>query len=795
MIRNYIKVALRNLKHNKAYAIINVVGLSLGITCGILIFMLVSYNLSFDSFHSNKQRIYRVVTDFHEESIEHQPGTPQPLGKALRNDYSFTQQIARIKSNRRVLISLPGETEVKKFSEDEKVAFAEPQFFEIFNFPLLRGDKKNVLSEPNTAIITQKMATKYFGTADAIGKIIRYNNKIDFKITGILKDIPNNTDYKNEVYLSYLNLKDAFPDLAKDDSWTQVSSSMQCFVLLKPGVTKESVERNFIEFSKKHFNPVDAKATVFKLQPLADIHFNTDYDADVDRRLLWAFALIGLFLIVTACVNFINLATAQVLNRAKEVGVRKVMGGLPKQLFWQFISETALITLISITVACVLAYVSLPYLNNLFGTRIQFNTSTVVELASFLTILSLVVIFLSGSYPGLVLAKFQPVVALKGEMSQKSVGGFSLRRVLVITQFAISQVLIIGTIVIASQMNFSKTKDLGFTKDGIILLPVPNEDLVKMTTLHNRLRAVRGVESVSICHQPPASQSNNLTGIRYGNNVKEELWEINEKDADDQYLKTFGLKLVAGRNLFPSDTAREFVVNEVVVSKLNLRSPQDIIGKIIHADGITGPVVGVIKNFHNASFRQDIAPVFLTSNYHSYDNYAIKVDLKNAQPALLAFEKLWNETYPDQIYNYQFLDERLAKFYDQDNMMLKLIEVFACIAILIGCLGLYGLISFMALRKTKEIGVRKVLGATVQNIIWLFGREFGMLVLVAFIIAAPLAWWAMHHYLQDFKYRIALSPWIFFSAVLITIVISSITVSYRSVKAALANPVKSLRAK
>ncbi|WCT10542.1 ABC transporter permease [Mucilaginibacter jinjuensis] len=795
MIRNYIKVALRNLKHNKAYAIINVVGLSLGITCGILIFMLVSYHLSFDSFHRNKQRIYRVVTEFHEESIEYQPGVPQPLGKAVRDNYSFAEHVARIKTNRKVLISLPGAKDVKKFDEEETVAFAEPQFFDIFNFPLLQGDRKTMLAEPNTAIITQKMAAKYFGTEEAIGKIIRYNNKTDFKVTGILKDIPNNTDYKSEIYLSYLNLKDAYPDLARDDSWTQVSSSMQCFLLLKPSVTQQNVDLNFVGFAKKYLAPEDAKTTTYKLQPLNDIHFNTDYSGETDRRMLWAFALVGLFLIVTACVNFINLATAQVLNRAKEVGVRKVMGGVPKQLFWQFISETALITLLSVAGACVLAYLALPYLNDLFGTKIQFNTGTDIELASFLVLLSLVVIFLSGSYPGLVLAKFQPVIALKGEVSQKNVGGFSLRRVLVITQFAISQVLIIGTIVIASQMNFSRTTDLGFNKQGIILLPVPTDDKMKMNTLHNRLASVPGVESVSICHQPPASQSNNLTGIRYGNNVKDELWEINEKDADDQYIKTFGLKLIAGRNLFPSDTSREFVVNEVVVKKLNLRSPQDIIGKMIRAGGNTGPVVGVIKNFHNASFRQGIAPVFLTTNYQSYDNYAIKVNLNNAKPALAAFDKLWTETYPDHIYSYQFLDERLAKFYDQDNTMLKLIEVFACIAILIGCLGLYGLISFMALRKTKEIGVRKVLGASVQNIIWLFGREFGMLVLVAFVIAAPLAWWAMHHYLQDFKYRIALSPWIFLSAVLITIVISSLTVSYRSVKAALANPVKSLRSK
>ncbi len=793
MIKNYLKIACRNLMRNKAYALINITGLSLGIACSLVIFTLVTYHFSFDNFHPHKDRIYRVVSEFRAESTEYQSGVPQPLGKAFRSDFTFAEKVARIRTNRKALISLPDGREIKKFDEDHKVAFAEPAFFEIFNFQLVEGNPKTALTEPNSAIITQHIAGKYFGQENPVGKLIRLDNKTNFRVTGILKNIPANTSRNEEIYLSYQNLKDADSSLAREDSWRRISSSMQCFVLLKQGVTRAEVDKAFPWFTRKYYNAEDAKATVFKLQPLADIHFNKNFDGDADKKYLWAFSLVGLFLIITACVNFVNLATAQALGRAREVGVRKVMGGLPRQLFWQFIAETGLITLLAAAIAYGMALLALPYLNQLLQVHMSLNLLADLKIGLFLLLVFILVTFLSGSYPGLVLARFKPVLALKGKLSQQAIGGFSLRRLLVITQFAISQVLIIGTIVIAAQMNFSKTTDPGFTKDGVVLLPIPANDKMKMNTLKARLEKLAGVKSVSLCFQPPASLADHTTNARYDNRAKDELWEINEKPADAQYLATFGLKLLAGRNIFPSDTTREFLVNETVVKKLGLQSPQAIIGKPFHADGVTGSIVGVVKDFYNASFRSEIAPVFITSNSGDYMNCAVKIDLQHTRRALHDFETIWNETYPDQLYDFKFLDEQIAKFYEQDTIMLQLIEVFAGIAILIGCLGLYGLISFMALRKTKEIGVRKVLGASVQSIVWLFGKEFSLLLLVAFMIAAPVAFWAAHNYLQEFKYRITLGPGIFLVAIMITFIIAALTVSYRSVHAALVNPVKSLK--
>ena len=794
MFKNYFKIAWRNLLRNKAYAIINITGLSLGIACGIIIFTVVNYHLSFDTFHANKDRIYRIVTEFHEDNVNYTRGVPHPVGKAFKNDFAFAEKVTMASDYSNALITLPAEKEVKKFDEEDGVAFVEPAYFDIFNFPLAQGNKATALTQPNTAIITMRLGKKYFGTEDAIGKIIRYKNKTDFKITGILQDIPGNTDRKSEIYLSYANFKDYQPFMATDSSWGSVSSSVECFVLLKPNVTQAQVDAAFPTLMRKYNSPEDAKTTLLHLQPLSDIHFNPHYNGYVNKSYLWALFFIGLFLIVTACVNFINLATAQALNRSKEVGIRKVMGSLPSQLFWQFITETALITLFAGVLACGFAQLAIPFLNGLFKTNMQFSFFNHSQLFLFLVGLSVVVVFLSGSYPGLVLAKFQPILALKSKLSQKDIGGFSLRRVLVVTQFAISQMLIIGTIVIAGQVHYSKTSDLGFNKDAIVVVPIPDNDKTQVSTMRNRLAGVAGVEKASFCFQPPASSSNNSTNVRFENRPKDETWEINMKVADDQYLSTFGLKLVAGRNFFASDTQREVLVNEEAVKKFNLKSPGDIIGKKIKANSAYfATVVGVIKNFYNYSFHDDITPICIAPGYKNYRAVAVKINGNSIKPAQAAIEKIWNETYPEYIYSSQFLDDRIAKFYELDDIMLKLIEAFAGIAVFIGCLGLYGLVSFMAVRKTKEIGVRKVLGAGMQHILWMFGREFSRLLIIAFLVAAPVAWWVMTLYLRDFKYRIPIGAGIFLLAIASTFVVAIITIGYRSLKAALANPVNSLR--
>lgn len=798
MFKNYFKIAWRNLTRNKTYSIINVAGLSLGITCSILIFTIVAFHLSFENFNHNKSRIYRIVTEVHGDNVFYSRGTPSPLAKAIRNDYTFAEKAVRVAVFWNMPVNIPSSNnEIKKFNEENGIAITTSDFFDIFNFPLAQGNILTALSEPNTAIITQKLATKYFGNEDAMGKIIRINNTADFKITGILKNIPLNTDRTQEIYVSDKNLKDFSAWQASEDNWGGFSSETNTFLLLKPGVAAASLEKVFPQLMQKYYaNNVNKNVFKFKMQPLNDIHFNADYDGYADKKYLWAAAFIGLFLIVTACVNFVNLATAQALNRNKEIGIRKVLGCMRKQLFWQFIAETAVITFCSVLLALALAQLALPFVNTLFKTQLSINPFVNVPLAIFITAITVVVIFLSGSYPGLILSRFKPIVALKGKLSQKNIGGFSLRRSLVITQFAISQLLIIGTIIIASQMKFSNNSDLGFDKDDIVMLPVPIADSLgnlKMKLLSHELKEIPTVKNVSLCTEAPSSDHSYLKGIRYGNDAEDKSWGVNGKSIDDDYLSTFNLKLVAGRNIYPSDTINQYIVNETLVKKLGLKSPGEIINKNITVDGIKAPVVGVIKDFYDKSFRSDIDPIVLFTAYSYDEHYAVKMNMTNMKSTLAAIEKAWNSVYPQYVYKSEFLDDKLAEYYALDDTMLKLIEFFATIAILIGCLGLYGLVSFMALQKTKEIGVRKVLGARVTSVLWLFGKEFSRLLIIAFVIAAPIGWWLMNKYLQDFKYRVQIGAGVFVLAILITFFIAMITVGYRSIKAALVNPVDCLR--
>ena len=791
MLYNYLNLAWRNLRRQRVYTAINVLGLSLGTGCAVLIFTLISYQLQFDNFHPQVDRTYRAVVTFLSDPVEYQTGVPAPFMKAFKNDFSFADTVSRVFAVRDAQIVLPGESEQKKFDEEDGVAFAEANFFSIFRFPLARGT--NQLGEPNTALITQHIAKKYFGTENAVGKVIRYDNKTNFRVTGILADLPDNTDRRQEIYLSYLSLKDKNPQMAADTDWNFLSNDMHCFMVLKPGVSPQTVNQAFSGFAKKYYNAEDAKLTVFSLQPLRDIHFNTHLDGTADKKYLWGLGCIGLFLIVAACVNFVNLATATALSRAREVGVRKVMGSRPRQLFWQFMMEAACIVLSAFFLGYWLAYLGLPYANQLFKTHMTLGLLANPLLAVFLPTLFFVIVFLSGAYPALVLARFNPVAALKSKLTQQNIGGFPLRRVLVITQFAIAQLLIICMIVVTGQIRYAVHTDLGFTKDATLIMPLPVGDPVKMHTLQSRIANLSGVENTSLCSQAPASGNNSSSNVRLGNRPKDENWNINDKAADDQYLNTFHVHLVAGRNLFPSDTMKECLVNETAVSKFGLKSPHDIIGQMITIEDKKLPVVGVMKDFHNRSFHDPIEPMGIYSLASYYSNCAVRVNMAQWSMLRPSLEKIWNDTYPQYVYTGQFLDDRIEKFYSVDNTLLKLVEGFSAIAILISCLGLYGLVSFMAVQKTKEIGVRKVLGAKTAQILWLFGREFTVLLAIGFLIGAPVAWWAMTHYLQGYTYRVSIGWQVFALALAATIGVAAVSVTYRSLKAAHTNPIKSLR--
>jgi ABC-type antimicrobial peptide transport system permease subunit len=791
MLANHLKVARRTLLRKKSYTLMNVIGLTLGMGCGILIFLFVSYHLSFDGFHGDTDRVYRIVSDLHQESIQHTGSVPTPLGEAFRNDFTFALKVARVVTFGEQLIFVPQANQ--RFQEREGVAYAEPEFFELFNFPLLTGDPKTALQEPNTALITEKLAGKYFDRQNPIGQTLQIDNRITLRITGVLKDLPPNTDRRQQIYISYPTLKEYQPYLYSNDSWGGIYGGSTCFVRLKEGISATQVEQALRGLSKKYYNEKEAASFHFRLQPLANVHFDPTYGGYVSKNRLLALAFIGLFLVMTACVNFINLATAQALGRAKEIGVRKTLGSPRAGLFWQFITETTLITLVAMGISLLGVLLSLPFVNGLLETHLTLNPISDYLLALFLLILPIMVIFLSGGYPGLVLAGFKPIEALKGKVSQQQVGGFSLRRSLIITQFAICQVLLIGTIVVTSQMRYSKYSDIGFNKEAIIMLPIPVREPAQLNSLSTKLSGVTGIEEVSLCMDAPASPDNNFkTTIRYASR-EEEKFTINFRAADVHYLSTFGLTLVAGRNLFASDTVREYLLNERAVKNLQVASIEEVLGQRVVINGTAGTIVGILKDFHTGSFRSPIEPLCLTTSVNYYNHCAVKIDPRRLPAILSSLQEIWTNSFPQHLYSYEFVDERLARFYQVDWLILQLIQFFACIAILVGCLGLYGLVSFMAAQKTKEIGVRKVLGANVTQILWLFGKEFTRLLLIAFLIAAPFGWWAMQKYLEDYQYRITLGPGFFLLTISITFLIALLTVGYRSIKAALSNPIQSLR--
>ena len=801
MIRNYFKTAFRNLLRNKTYAVINITGLAVGIAACLLIFLVITYETSFDTFHKKKDRIYRVVSEFKSpDGIFHSPGVPFPVTEALRTDFRQLNKVAAI-FNDNGLVTVPQDNindPPKKFQETG-VFFAEPQFFEMFDFAWLGGVGKQTLTSPNNAVLTKETAERYFGDwKNAVGKSITFDNKHTFKITGILQNVPDNTDFPMKMVVSYATLKTM--NVARNlTDWVTTYSQAYCFVELPENLTASQFNSMLDGFIKKHKSAEYLKDGLI-VHPLKDMHFDNRFgnfnDRIFSKDLITALFLISVFVLIIACVNFINLATAQAVNRSREVGVRKVLGSNRLQLAVQFLSETFLITVFALLIATAIAATALPFLNELLQIKVKLDFKDPLLFLSMGLVAILVTVF-SGLYPAMILSRFNPITALKSKVSAKMIGGISLRRGLVVLQFAISQVLIIGTLIVVSQMDYFRNASLGFTKDEILTVPIPSDSIsrLKVDYLRNQMSQMPGIQQVSFSYASPSDGGNWNSDFKFDKSSKNSDFSANLKWADTNFFKIYDLQFIAGRPYQQSDTVREFVVNESLVRKLGIRNPQDAIGKQMDFwDGeVTAPIVGVIKDFHVYSLRDPISPVVLGSWKALYRTLNIKVKPENVKSTLASIQNLWTQTYPDYVYEHQFLDEKIDNFYRQENQLSHLYKIFAGIAIFISCLGLYGLISFMAVQRTKEVGIRKVLGASVGKILFLFSKEFMLLIVIAFALSAPISYFIMHQWLQDYTFRIKLGPGFFALAILISIGIAWVTVAYRAIKAALANPVKSLR--
>ena len=816
MIKNYFKTAFRSLARNRNYTIINISGLAVGIAVCLIIFLIIQYHTSFDNFHSKKNRIYRVLTEAHHADagdITYAKNVPFPMPAGLKAEFPDVD-IAPIYASHNDELQVVDDngTPVKNFKEQSGVFYTSPSFFNMFDFPLLAGSYAS-LKDPNNVLLTKETAEKYFGDwKTAMGKTIKITGyysmgaglfqfpPVALKVSGILATIPANTDFQLKLVVAWGT--DFTGDKQygfQQPGWNQSAPDFGCYVLLPENVSISNFNQQINAYAGK-VQSADNKDS-YIIQPLSAVHYDAEAgnysNKTISHQLINVLWLIAAFILLIACVNFINLSTAQAVNRAKEVAVRKVLGSNKSQLQIQFIVETFLIATSAVILATVATVLALPYVNQLLELSLSFNLFNNHAIILFLLALTIAVTAFAGFYPSIVLSRFNPVNALKSKVSANTTKGISLRRGLVVFQFIIAQALIIGTLIIVKQMDYFMNRPLGFDKDAIVNVPFrPDSTGTKITDYLKQQLLSNGVLAVSFNSNSPIEDNNNMfTSFKFDNRSKDEDFQAIAKFADNDYVSTYKLQLVAGRNLEPSGWTKEFLVNESFTKKLGLKKPEDIIGKTVSMmDGlIKCPVVGVLKDFNDRSLRDNVAPLLIATNSTMYREASIKLSTTNMASAMQSIKKIWQQTFPGYVYEYRFLDDKIAGFYQQENQLSQLYKIFAAIAIFLSCLGLYGLASFMAAQRIKEVGIRKVLGATAGNIVYLFSKEFILLIAIAFAIATPIAWYFMHQWLQNYAYRIEVSWLIFLTGGIAAIMIALATISFQAIKAAMANPVESLR--
>lgn len=798
MFRNYLKTAFRSLRANKGYSMITVAGLGVGIAVCLVIFLFISYEQSFDTFHSKSARIFRVLVKGPNTSDKDSMSSavPFPLPTTIEHDLPdwTTSGVYALDVVQLMALDKAGNP-AKKFRETYGVFLVQPSFFSMFDFPWLAGDPVKSLADRTSVVLTKSTAERYFGDwKKAMGQNVKFENHDVFTVRGIMDDVPGNSEFnKVHVVFSY-----AIANLEKNKDWWSINGDHRCYVMLPEHVTVATADRQLAVLSKKYETP-DNKNTHI-LEPLAEVHFakNGNFSGrsiTPERiRTLW---MIAGFILLIACVNFINISTAQAVNRSREVGVRKVLGSNRGQLRVQFLLEAFLLVMGSVVVALLLTTLCMGPIGNTLDIPVSVGLFEQGPVLLFLGVTTVVVTLLAGFYPAIVLSGFSPITALRSKLAGRSGGGITVRRGLVVLQFVIAQALIIGTLLVVRQLNYFTHQSIGFDKNAVVGVPFPKDSvsISKLNYLRDRINQVKGVLQVSFNNATPASTDNWWTDLKFDHAVKGSGVIAIDKWIDANYISTYGLKLVAGRNITTTDSIKEFLINETMAKRLGFSDPHAILNREINLwDGFAvGPIVGVVRDFHPSSLKDSLAPVFMLNFKRGYENASIKLDGQDLPASMAAIEKIWSQVYPNYVFEYQFLDEKIANFYKEEAKLSLFYQVFASIAIFLSCLGLYGLASFMAAQRIKEVGIRKVLGATAANIVYLFSKEFVVLIAIAFAISAPIAWYFVHQWVQQYVYRIPISGWVFVGGGSLALLIALMTVSFQAIRAAAANPIKSLK--
>jgi ABC-type antimicrobial peptide transport system permease subunit len=797
MIKKYVLTTLRNFIRNRSYTLINVTGLSVGITSCIAIFLVISHDLSFDKFHTQHRDIYRVVTESTSGSgTEYGTATPYPLAAAFRNDFAGIP-LTQIHNDEEGFLKVGSE----KFSVNN-VLFADSMFFKVFDYGVVSGNPSRDLGRPGVVFVTKALAARVLKNN---ATHIRLNNKLDLEVVGILEDPPANSHITFSMVVSMPSLNDDYVEFPID-SWGMTMSGY-CYVVLPEALDPGQLD--LAGFATKYLSDNGGSRKQFHLQPLSAIHFDERYTenpgnaSNVSRKDLTALAVLGLFILIIACVNFINLTTALSVKRSKEIGIRKTLGAGRAQLTAYFLGETLLLTLISVVISLCAVEWLLRWLNAFLGLQLALDI-THPMLLSFLLILVVTTTLLAGFYPAVMLSGFNPLAVLKNRITSSSGASGSVRKALVVFQFMIAQGLVISTLIMAAQMSYFRKKPLGFDKDFIVTVPLRENERTQLETFKNRLKQIPGVQQVSFSLGVPTSSNSFSTNYFLSDEGPEHRYRVELKPVDRDYLQAFGLRLKAGRWFTEAEENQAstldsgsfvYVMNETAARQLGFYNIEEIVGKRITTGigDLDAEVIGVVEDFHVRSLHESISPVVILNMPGLYYQAGIKLSPGNVQEGLDEIQRHYADVFPEYNFEYEFLDQHLATLYQRDERTFTLFKVFSGISIFIGCLGLYGLISFVASQKLKEVSIRKVLGATVGNIMILFSREFVILITIAFAIAAPLTHYMMTHWLNGFAYPIDI-PWgVFLIGIAATMMIALLTVGYKSMQAALANPAETLR--
>lgn len=797
MLYNYLKVAFRNIFKEKLYSVINIFGLAVGLAICLLILLFVKDELSYDRYHAKADRIHRVVTEWSlgDRSINTAISSYR-LAPALETDFPELEQIIRF-SPYGGLVTY----ENQNFQEDD-VFVTDKEVFEVFDFKLLSGDAKTALAEPYTAVLSESTAEKYFGQENPIGKVIRFDDDFDLTVKGVFQDFKPNNHLIADIFISMATGKQEFNQLVLNN-WGE--GSQFTYLLLPKNASPESIETRFPDFIEKNLGEGRSERVTMSLQALTDIHLHSNLRSEIransDIRYIYLSSAIALFIILIACINYMNLTTARSVNRAMEIGVRKTLGAPRFSLVKQFLSESTLLALIGLVVAISLVALVLPAFNAFVDKSLTINPSQVPGILGIFLLITLAIGLLAGSYPAFYLSSFQAVQVFREKINRRSVSG-RMRKFLVVFQFCISIILIIGTIIIYNQWNFLKQKDLGYNKENLVLVPIP--DLEQYESLKNQLEQNPKISMVTASNKRLTNALSSNLGIKAENFEPDPNGGRNSMKlvtVDPDFMKTLDVDFVAGRDFSEehgSDATEAFILNEAAVEMVGWEEP---IGKWFETSEYNngtwvtrrGNVVGVVKNFNMESLYNQIEPVayFISKTWLNW--MTLRISSNNTTETIDYIKQKWVQYGSEESFSYSFLDDRINQLYASEERYFQLFTVFTIIAIFIASLGIFGLSSFMAEQRRKEIGIRKVFGASVGNLVVMLSKEFTWLVVIGFVVAVPIAYYGMNKWLQEFTYRIDMSIWPFVLAGLAAFVIAWLTAGFQSAKAAIANPVKSLR--